>query len=194
MISLVARRSVFLLFFTVASSHLSPNLCGQAVSSAKSGGIRSSWDLSKTLDSLIANCNRLRPVVEKVTPRDWMSKGAPQGYVDQHQLVLSQLRSVAYVSQQLAKDPEKLSLALDLFMRLESLELNLQSFAEGARNYQNPAVAELIEGMRGEGASARSGLRDYVVELASAKEQEFKIVDNEAQKCRAQQLRSPKRR
>lgn len=156
-------------------------------------GLRAPWDLAKTLDSLVANANRLRPILEQVKPKEWVAKGAPEGYSDQHKLVMGQLRSVSYVASQLSKDPEKLTTALDLFFRIESLDLNLQSFSEGTRTYHNPAIAELMEGMRAEGAAAKSGLRDYVVELAANKEQEFKIVDNEAQKCRTQQLKAPRR-
>ncbi len=155
-------------------------------------GVTAPWDLKKTLESLQASGNRLKLVIEQLQPKEWMSQGAPVGYEAQKKEVLQQLQAVTSVAGRLAADTEKLTLALDLFMRIDSFDLNLQSLAEGVRNYHNPAVAELIVGMRNENGHARQTLRSYVVELAETKEQEFKIVDQEAQKCRSQTLRRRK--
>jgi hypothetical protein len=155
-------------------------------------GVTAPWDLKKTLESLQASGNRLKPVIEQLNPKDWLAQGAPDGYEAQKKEVLKQLQAVTSVAGRLASDTEKLTLALDLFMRIDSFDLNLQSLAEGVRNYHNPAVAELIVGMRNENGHARQTLRNYVVELAETKEQEFKIVDQEAQKCRSQNMRRRK--
>jgi hypothetical protein len=156
------------------------------------GGVTAPWDLKKTLESLQASGSRLKPVIEQLNPKDWTAQGASDGYEAQKKEVLKQLQSVTSVAGRLANDTEKLTLALDLFMRIDSFDLNLQSLAEGVRNYHNPAVAELIVGMRNENGHARQTLRSYVVELAESKELEFKIVDQEAQKCRAQTMRRRK--
>lgn len=184
-------RSALVLFGILLPSGL---IAQQSAPLPQSAGIRAPWDLEKTITALNTDTNRLRPVLEQIKPAEWEAKGASAGYQDQHKLVLSQLRSISHIGQQLTKEPERLTIALDLFFRLESLELNLESFSEGVRRYHNPAVSELIDGMRSQGSAARLGLREYVVELAAAKEQEFKIIDNEAQKCRSQQLRNPRRR
>ncbi|MBS1832459.1 MAG: hypothetical protein JST65_07100 [Acidobacteria bacterium] len=155
-------------------------------------GVTAPWDLRKTLESLQAGGARLKPVLEQLDPKEWEAKGAPDGYDLQKKQVLLQLQNVTAVAQRLAADPEKLTVALDLFLRIETFDLNLQSLAEGVRNYHNPAAAELLVGMRNENGHARAALRTYMVELAQIKEQEFKIVDDEAQKCRAQTLRKKK--
>ncbi len=155
-------------------------------------GLTAPWDLKKSLESLQTNGNRLLPVIDQLQPAEWIAKGAPEAYQAQKAQVVLQLKGLTYVAQRLSTDPERLTLALDLFIRIEIFDLNLQSLAEGVRNYHNPAIAELMTGMRNENGHARQALRSYMVELAEAKEQEFKIVDLEAQKCRSQNLRRKK--
>ena len=170
------------LFLLVAA--LTPLLAAQ--------GVTAPWDLKKTLESLQASGARLKPVIEQLNPKEWIAQGASEGYEAQKREVLKQLQGVTSLAYRLAADTERLTLALDLFMRIDSFDLNLQSLAEGVRTYHNPAVAELIVGMRNENGHARQSLRNYVVELAESKEQEFKIVDQEAQRCRSQNMRRRK--
>lgn len=155
-------------------------------------GLTAPWDLKKTLESLQTNCARLKPVIEQLQPNEWKSQGAPEGYDAQQKQVLLHLQGVSSIAQRLAADPERLTLSLDLFLRIEAFDLSLQSLAEGVRNYHNPAAAELLVSMRNENGHARQALRTYMVELADSKEQEFRIVDQEAQKCRTQNLRKRK--
>ncbi len=152
-------------------------------------GLTAPWDLKKTLESLQTNGARLKPIIEQLQPKDWKSQGAPDGYDVQQKDVLLQMDGVTTVAKRLAADPEKLTLALDLFLRIETFDISLQSLADGVRTYHNPAVAELMVGMRNENGHARQALRTYIVELADSREQLFKIVDQEAQKCRSQNLR-----
>jgi hypothetical protein len=163
-----------------------------AAATVSGQGLTTPWDLKKTLEALQSNGNRMLPVIEQLQPAEWVANGAPDGYQAQKSQVMLQLRGLTTQAQRLASDPEKLTLALDIFLRIETFDLNLQSLAEGVRTYHNPAIAELMIGMRNENGHARQALRSYMVELAEAKEQEFKIVDQEAQKCRSQNLRRRK--
>ena len=106
----------------------------------------------------------------------------------------TQLRSIQLVAASLLKDPERLPIALDLFFRYETFDVTLGSLIEGVRRYQNPALADLISGMRTENAGLRQNLKDYMLELAVTKEQEFRIADQEAQRCRTGILKQPLRR
>ena len=172
------RSLLILVAFSAAS------LCAQ--------GVTAPWDFKKTLESLQSYGERLKPVIEQLKPKDWMTQGAPEGYEEQRKQVMIQLQGITSVAQKLAGDNERLTLALDLFLRIETFDLSLQSLAEGVRTYHNPAVAELLVGMRNENGHARRALRTYIVELAETKEQEFKIVDAEAQKCRSTNLKKRK--
>ena len=54
----------------------------------------------------------------------------------------------------------------------------------GLRKYQNPALADLIQSVALEDQEDLGKLQEYILELANRKEQEFLVVDHEAQRCR----------
>ena len=68
---------------------------------------------------------------------------------------------------------------------MQAMDSTLGSLVEGVRKYQNPALAELAQTFVAENSTNRDRLRQYISDLASQKEQEFKVVDREAQRCRA---------
>ena len=166
-----------LCFFYLLAVLSAGGLCAQ-----EHPGLMTSWDFKKTIEGLTSYSKRLIPILDQVKASEW--RGAPDGYASQQKLVKSQLDSIAVLTQNLAKDPERLPMILDLFFRYENFDLSLASLVEGVRRYQNPAVADLLTGLRNEHAPARQGLKDYMLELASTKDQEFRIVDQEAQRCR----------
>ena len=102
------------------------------------------WDIRTALRSMAADAGRLKPVLEQLKPREWVAKGAPDTYVKQLESAQSQIQGVVRSTEILAKDPEKLTAALDTFLRLQALESVLASVAEGVRKYQNPALADLL--------------------------------------------------
>lgn len=147
-------------------------------------GISAPWDISQTVAALGAHTSRLKPLLDQVTPREWVKKGAPEAYVAQWQSAQQELADVARIAQSLEKQPERLTVALDTYFRLQSLETRVNSLVDGVRRYQNPAVGDLLVSVLGESASNREKLRGYISDLAAQKEQEFSIVDKEAQRCR----------
>ncbi|MGD1090486.1 MAG: hypothetical protein ABSB35_00685 [Bryobacteraceae bacterium] len=153
--------------------------------------VSAEWDIAQTLDSLSAQANRLKPILDQLTPQAWVAKGAPQAYVTQWQGAQNELGYLTSSVKALQKQPDRLTLALDAYFRLQSVEGRLNSLVDGVRNYQNPAVGDLLMGVLGENASNRDKLRQYITDLAADKEQEFQIVDKEAQRCRGQVNRTP---
>jgi hypothetical protein len=135
--------------------------------------------------SLSAQAARLKPILDQLTPQEWVTKGAPDAYVAQWKGAENELTFLSDSAKALEKQPERLTLALDTYFRLQSLELRLNSLVEGVRNYQNPAVGDLLIGVAAENAANRDKLRQYITDLAATKEQEFEIADKEAQRCRA---------
>src|SRR5262249_18356248 len=91
----------------------------------------------------------------------------------------------------LGKQPEKLTVALDTYFRMQSLEMRLNSLVDGVRNYQNPAVGDLLIGVLAENSTNRDKLRQYITDLARTKEKEFEVADKEAQRCRGMINRQP---
>lgn len=156
-----------------------------------SNGVSTEWDLRKTLDSLNEQSKRLQPILEQLTPQEWVEKGAPDTYVTQWKLAQNELRYLLGASQNFAKQPERMPLALETYFRLEAMESTLGSLTEAVRKYQNPAVADLMQSTINENGNNRQHLRQYISDLASTKEQELKVMDQEAQRCRGMLTRQP---
>jgi hypothetical protein len=154
-------------------------MCGQAPS-----GVSNEWDMAKMLESLSSQAKRLKPILDQLTPKEWVAKGAPDTYIAQWQGASKELGYLVDSAKNLEQQPERLPLALDTYFRMQSLEMRLNSLVDGVRNYQNPAIGDLLIGVLGENSSNRDNLRQYITDLANNKEQEFQIVDKEAQRCR----------
>ena len=91
----------------------------------------------------------------------------------------------------LDRNPEKLTDALQTLFRIRTLESMVASLSEGIRKYQNPPMADLLNAAVAENAANRDRLQQYVFELATEKENEFRVADEEAQRCRASLSRQP---
>ena len=142
------------------------------------------WDISQTLAALSSQAKRLKPILDQLTPEQWVAKGAPDAYVAQWRGAQNELGYLTDSAKALEAQPERLPLALDTLFRVLALERRLNSLVDGVRNYQNPAVGDLLIGVLGENSSNRDKLRQYITDLAVSQEQEFQIVDKEAQRCR----------
>jgi hypothetical protein len=149
------------------------------------------WDIKETIASLTAQTDRLKPVLNQLTPNEWVTKGAPEAYIAQWQSAQRELSEVETASSALQKQPEKLSAALNLFFRIQTMETRLTSLVDGVRHYQNPAVGDLIVGIVAENSANRDKLREYITDLGDQLEQEFAVADKEAQRCRVQINRQP---
>jgi len=158
---------------------------------AQNPGVTADWDVAPAMDALALQAKRLKPILDQLTPQEWVAKGAPDAYVQQWKHAEDELGYLVNSAAATAKEPERLTLALDTYFRLISLESRLNSLADGVRNYQNPAVGDLLLGVLAENSSNRDKLRQYITDLAATKEQEFKIVDQEAQRCRGQLNHQP---
>jgi hypothetical protein len=149
-------------------------------------GVAPVWDARTVLDQFAEQTGRLRPLLDRIQPEQWVKRGAPAAYVDQWKTVRSELEAVTAASADLRRHPDKLSDVLGLLFQHDRLERRLNSLIEGVRQYQNPAVASLLASTLAEGAGSRERLQAYVRDLALTREQEFAIVDREAQRCRGQ--------
>jgi hypothetical protein len=147
------------------------------------------WDTSKAIAAFSDQAKRLKPILDQLTPQEWVAKGAPQTYVSQWQEAEQELGYVGSSAQALEKEPERLTLALDTLFRWERLAGDLTSLVDGVRHYQNPAVGDLVVSVLGENSSNRELLKQHIADLAAQKEQEFAVVDKEAQRCRGQVTR-----
>jgi hypothetical protein len=157
---------------------------------AQSGGLAPEWEVRKDLATLAEQVQRFKPILAQVKPQNW--EGAPAAYIDQGKRISAEIDYLAASTQALAAQPEKLTAALTTYFRMQSLDLLLRSYADGIRKYQNPALAELLQGALTSSAADREKLRQYVVDLAAFKEQQFRVADQEAQQCRGVLSRQPR--
>lgn len=158
---------------------------------AQQSGVPTQWDISKTLEAISVQANRLKPVLDQFQPQTWVSKGAPETYVTQWNASRTQAQALAAAAHDLSEAPDKLSSVLETYFRLQALEVMLGSLSEGIRKYQNPATADLLSGIVAENGANRERFKQYILELAVTKEQEFKVVDQEAQRCRENLSKQP---
>ena len=162
---------------------------------AQASGVSSEWDVRKLLDSLDLEAQHLKPVIDQVKPEGWTAKGASSTasntYVAQWKAAQAELRYFLSASEALSRQPEKLTSVLDTYFRMQAMESTVSSVVEGVRKYQNPALANLMQGVLGENNANRDRLRQYVQDLAAQKEQELQVADREAQRCRDTLVKQP---
>ena len=158
---------------------------------AQPSGVTSEWDVRKILSSLDQQAQRLRSVIGQVQPEQWVANGAPDTWVAQWKSAQTELQSLLTSSESFARQPEKLTFALDTYFRMQAMESTLGSVSEGVRKYQNPALGDLIGAVVGENGTNRDRLRQYIMDLAAQREQEFLVADRELQRCRETLLHAP---
>jgi hypothetical protein len=147
-------------------------------------GLEPDWDISVILQEMSAHAGRLLPELDRIDVKAWIAKGAPDTYGAQLQSSKDQARAFADGARDLARNPEKLSASLELLFRIQGLETMLGSLEEGTRKYQDPAVAQALASLEAENGANRDRFQKYVVNLAAEREQQFQVMDREAQRCR----------
>ena len=164
---------------------------GRALAQAPTAGVLSEWDVQKLMQNLETQAKHLSPVIDQIKPETWIANGAPETYVSQWKSGQAELKYLLQASDALIKQPERLTLALETYFRMQAMESTLGSLIEGIRKYQNPALADLVQSVVNENGSNRDKLRQYIQDLAAQKEQEFQVADREAQRCRGTILKQP---
>lgn len=162
-----------------------------SVCAAQSEGLPPVWEARKTVQEMLDKLTPLGPLLDRLDAGVWVERGAPAVYRDQLKSAQDQFGYVVGTAKRLLQQPDSLSVALEAGLRSQSLEFAVLSVAEVVRRYQNPAIAELITSQLGESAAQREKLRQYIVALAAAKEQELAVADREAQRCRDVLSRQP---
>jgi hypothetical protein len=166
-------------------------LCAAIPALAVAQGVPAPWDVSQAAKDLSAQAARLTPLLDQLTPEQWQAKGASATYVAQWNTARDEVGYLIGAADNLGKQPEKLTVALETYFRMQAVETQLASLVEGVRRYQNPAVGDLILSVMAANSSNRDQLRQYISDLAQTREQEFQIADKEAQRCRGVLMRQP---
>jgi len=161
----------------------------------KPAGLESAWTVRNILDELLKDNEKLEPLLAQMNPQEWVAKkGAPDGYVQQWQVAHSQLSEALAAARTLAQKTESLPLALDAYFRFEALEVTSRSLEEAVMRYGDRFTADQLSGLIARNFSRRERFRDYIRDLAASSETNFKLADEEAQRCRGIISREPVKR
>ena len=128
---------------------------------------------------------RLEPMLGQLRPDEWVTKGAPDTYVAQFARTRDEIHEIQADMSALAQQPGQMTATMKALFRIQATHQLLGSLMGGLRKYQNPALADLIEAVAAEDQGELIQLQQYLTELASDKDAQFKLVDSEAQRCRA---------
>ena len=142
------------------------------------------WDARKLAQTVVEATQRLSPIMARISPAEWTSNGAPPAYIYQLERIKKGVDYVAISAKQFSADPQKLSAALDTYLRIQWLETQIGSLEQGVRKYQSPELAHLLMTAVSDNATARLKLQQYVLDLANYRETEMSVMAKEAQKCR----------
>jgi hypothetical protein len=182
-----AVRSVFLLLPLTASFAQAPPAA--ATVAATQEGITSDWDVKGKMLALANDVARIEDLLARTRPNEWVAKGAPDAYVQQLESCKSSFQLLMESAGKLAKEPERLSAALETLFRMDSMDTLLTSLQGGIRRYQGPSLADDIMRFIADNSHHRDVLRQHSVDLATTRENEFKVISSEAQRCRAELAR-----
>jgi hypothetical protein len=144
-----------------------------------------------TFNEISQRAARLSPMLEQLHPNDWVGKGAPDTYIAQWNSTLEQFRAIQSDMSALAQHPDRLTEGMKALFRVRTAHRMLGSLMGGTRKYQNPALADLIESVAAEANANIDSFERYLLEIADEKEQQYTVVDREAQRCRATLSRQP---
>lgn len=148
-------------------------------------------EIAMTFTKVSQRAGRIEPMLQQVKPGDWVSKGAPETYSTQWNSILTQYRAVKTDMTALAQHPGNITDTMKALFRLQAIHPLMDSLMGGTRKYQNPALADLIESVAAENTADMDKVQRYLVQIASDREQEFTIVDHEAQRCRSVLSKQP---
>ena len=174
----------------IAQTSLSPDL--QKQQAQEQAGVENAWDVRTILQGLSKDQEQLTPILSALKPQQWADqKGAATAYILQWQLAQQQIKDAAGTMASLMQQTDNLSLALDLYFRLEALDVTSRSLSEGANKYADRPIAQKLSTQLAQNFADRERFRDYLKDLAASTQQNFKIADAEAQRCRGMISREP---
>src|SRR5215510_7494657 len=107
-----------------------------AAQTIPAGTMATDWDIRAILQEMSEFTVQLAPVLDQIDVGTW--KGASETYAEQLQSSKDQSRAFGDGAKVLARKPDVLSKALELYFRLNALETMLGSLQEAVRRYQSP--------------------------------------------------------
>ena len=141
---------------------------------------------------LADHAGRLLPLIDAANAEAWVrSGGASDTYIAQKQSAMEQTRALAIEAKALSATPEKLSLGLQLMIRLQAVDAMIGSLSDAIRRYQTTREAQELTKVAAESGLTRDRIQMYLVNLAIQREKDYEVMDREAQRCRGIVTQAP---
>jgi len=147
-------------------------------------GVPAEWNTRQQLDDLKAKFEAIGPELSRVDLKRWRETGVPEAYLSQFESIQSQLKSLTLAVADLRQAPEKMSVALEIFLRFDALDSMQRPVMEAIRKYEQQELADAIEAKFVDSAPGRTNFRNYLLDLASLRDREYDVLLAEAQRCR----------
>jgi hypothetical protein len=154
-------------------------------------GLQAPWDIRQMLADLEKQNQRLKPLLEGLHPQQWLDNGAPPAYISQYQEARSRVDDEMRAVKNLENQTDSLAVALDTYFRMEALEIIARSLVDCIQKYGEPKTAAELSTLIAQDFTHRQKFREYLRDLSTQREQEFKIADSEAQRCRGMISQQP---
>jgi hypothetical protein len=152
-------------------------------------GVAAAWDVAANMGALQEDVRKIEPLLRRVDTPYWIKRGAPEAYARQLASSQAAVQQLVAAADNLARNSEQLTLALDAFFELERMELLLNSLREGVRKYQSEELANQFTQVLGANILHRDRLRQHIRDLANAREAEYRTANEEVQRCRGMLLK-----
>src|SRR5688572_12253238 len=105
---------------------LTGSLAAQSQTTEKAS-VAAEWDVRSYMSALVEDVHKLRSLLNRVDAPHWVSRGAPEAYIQQSKSSLEAMEILVTATEDLSKQPEKLPAALETFFQLERMELLVTS-------------------------------------------------------------------
>ena len=96
-------------------------------------GVPAEWNTRQQLDDLKAKFEAIGPELSRVDLKRWRETGVPEAYLSQFESIQSQLKSLTLAVADLRQAPEKMSVALEIFLRFDALDSMQRPVMEAER-------------------------------------------------------------
>jgi hypothetical protein len=191
MLSFALRGVVLLCAGALGAQTPAASNSGQPAAPAQPGGFETAWEIAPVFTEISQHAERLGAALDRIDAQAWVKKGASDTYAAQLESSRQQVRAMQIEAKALAANPDRLSAALVLLFRIQGVDSMMPSLEEAIRKYQSPRDAQSLAGLVAENGLNRDRIQNYIVNLASEREQDLKVMDEEAQRCRSAMTATP---
>lgn len=171
---------------------------GQAPqASTQPAGLTPPWEATRIVEDLREPAGKLNAALGRLTVRLWEGPAAPN-YVGIVESARRQISAIGAALELLAKQPDRLTSVVRLFVALQQIEPSLDNAARGAEQFQSLEAAQDIRQATNAFMNRRQRLVEYMLELASFMEKNTGLQQQELDACRRElflrQQAPPRRR